>query len=306
MSNVVDLSGLAHIAGGAGVPIPGSMADQIAGGEFDPQIHDLSVQQARQPLQGAQDLQDIGHWYDQVLGSEATARSRDSAASAAGVNSIRDAVAKIVGSLGGSANQGAGLVGAAGADQVGSLEAQGVSQDQYNNDIRPLLREQAAGARSRQVANNEKDAQDIAQSMLEKVGARGQKKGETMMTIREYNNSLKQQGFQNRLALEQAKEAAMMSGLKVMDAAGMLPGSKSKAKLPKGAFANTTPSQKAKLYQTIVSTIQNPNGQLNAGWTSGRAAHFVDSAIRGAGWTRANPQVEAWRNNILRALGLQH
>jgi peptidoglycan hydrolase-like protein with peptidoglycan-binding domain len=291
----IDLGGIDALGGGAdiGTDMPETSADHIAGLQFDAQINQAQRAIEQAAVQDPQNLHDIEHWYGQVLGSERTAAGRDTEISGAGKTSVGDAVAKIVASLGGSANEGAGLVGAAGADAVGMLSALGANQDQYNQDIQPLIQAESAGARARELASQHERSTERAGQLSDLRGQRGAASAAALLEIRDKNNALAQQRFQNKLALEQAREAAALSGLKI----------KGKAAAPgKGSFAGTSANQKLGIMQTAVQTIAGPDGKLRVDIP--RAVQLVNNIIAGAGWDRHNPAVLNYRNQILMSAGI--
>lgn len=296
-AGTVDVSGISGLAPNVGTTVSPGLADKMAGLQYDSSITDARTALARQPVQASQDLHDIENWYGQVLGAQKVAAGRDTDMTTAGVGSIRDAVSRIVSSLGGSANEGSGLVGAAGADQVGTLQALGTTQDQYNSDIAPLLRSESAGARQQQMAVNTRDNQDATSAVQKLVQARGQAKAAAGLDISKYNNDVNQQEFQNELALEQAKEAAALTGAKII-------GAVKNGKLPKGAYANTSGSQKISIANGITSSLTDENGNLKAGWTPQRAVSFINSQLQSAGWDLKNPSVQQYRAALLKTVGL--
>lgn len=266
--DLTGLDGLYAIASRLGTRIDPALADKLAGLEYDPQIHDEGVLQQRQGRDAAQSLHDIEHWYEQAGAAQRTAAERDHAISTAGVGSVKDAVASIVGSLGGSANGGSGMVGAAGADAAGTLAALGANEDQYNADLAPLLKAEAAGAHSRQSARNTSDAQDIAQKLVDLQGARGQSKAKYGLDITQENNTLDQQRFQDMLSLEQAREAAALTGAKILDANTKATAAGAKPK--KGSFGASSSTDRTNYTKDLLSQIA-PNGQLAKGMTRSKA-----------------------------------
>jgi hypothetical protein len=267
------LAGLTTVANGLGtaVPlIPTSLADKLAGLAHDTQIHDLGIQAQRQGADAGQSLEDINHWYNQVAGARSSAATQDHSISQAGQQSVQDAVAGIVASLGGSANQGSGQVGAAGAEQAGLLAALGSNEDQYNADLKPLLAGESAGALTRQQATNTKSAKDIQQQILDQQGQRGQDKSNALLQIlgenatrRASNNQLDQNRFQDNLAVQQAQEAAMLNGYKVLS------GTKPPAP-PKGSFHASSTTDRVGFTKDVLSQIV-PGGQLPKGMTRSKA-----------------------------------
>jgi len=126
-----------HKVGGSGVPgvsaagtdvnklVPTSYADEIAGQQYDPQIHEALTQQAQGRRDTAQNLANIGGWYKQVQDSLANAAAQDAAAGASTQRDVSSDIQGIIQSLGGS--RGAGVVGAAGANALTSIAEQAAS-----------------------------------------------------------------------------------------------------------------------------------------------------------------------------------
>jgi hypothetical protein len=194
-------------------PLPANYAETTAGIQFDAPIREALIERDRLKAQGPQNQRDIGNWYEQVLGSVGKAATRDAAINADAQESMGTVTGSILSSLGGGANPGAGVVGAAGAEAVGTLKALGSAQEQYNEDVQPLLRAEAAGVSTREAANQSNMARQIADKIINLRGQRGQAETLAGMEALKYNNDIAQQGFQNTLATEQTALGAEMSGL---------------------------------------------------------------------------------------------
>lgn len=263
------LDGLSLIGAKIGHSLDPALADKLAGLEFDPQIHDQGILAGRQGRDAKQALHDIGQWYGQAEGAQGVAATRDHAISQAGVGSVKDAVSHIIASLGGSANEGSGLVGAAGADSIGTLAALGANQDQYNTDLAPLLKAEAAGQSSRQTARNAADAQSIAQKIVDLQGQRGQKKADYGMQITKENNALDQQRFQNQMALENARVAAALTGAKIIDANTKAAAAGDKP--VKGSFRASSTTDRAHFAGALQSALVGADGKPHPGMTRSKA-----------------------------------
>jgi hypothetical protein len=297
-SGSVDVSGLNGLStANLFTSEPTTLASKLADLKFGAGIKEAQTAVDRQTGQAAQDLHDIENWYGQVLGAQKTAAGRDSDMTKAGVGSVRDAVSRIVSSLGGSANTGASDVASAGENQVGTLQALGTTQDQYNSDIAPLLKDESAGARTRQVNLNTTNAQDLARQLAELQQQRGDEEASQSMNIAGFNNTVAQNQFGDDLEIQKAKEAAALTGAKII-------GSLNNPKLPKGAFGNTSGTQKIGIANGITSTLTDGSGQLKAGWTPQRAVSFINSQLQSAGWNVNDPQVQQYRGAILKTVGL--
>jgi hypothetical protein len=187
------------------------MADTLAGMQFDPQIQELMTQIEQGKRDESQNQADIGHWYGQVEGAQHTAGQRDTEANQAAKDSVNNALQGILASLGGS--RGAGVVGAAGLNDLTDLAAQGSSQDRYNADLAPLLKDEAAGQHSREAAAASQIASQRGNALVGLRGQRGQAKAKALMDIVQANNQGRQSNFQNRLAIQNARLAAASLGL---------------------------------------------------------------------------------------------
>lgn len=187
------------------------MADKLAGYQFDPQIQELLTQINQGGRDEHQHQADIGHWYDQAEASQHTAGQRDQQAGTDARDQANKALQGILASLGGS--RGAGVVGAAGMNDLTSLAAQGSSQDRFNNDMAPLLAQEAAGAHSREQALASQRAAALNTQLTGVRGQKGQAKAKALMDIIQANNQGRQGNFQNTLAIQNAKLAAASLGL---------------------------------------------------------------------------------------------
>jgi hypothetical protein len=268
----VDLRGLNAIAAQMGDLIPTQLADQLAnnaaGLQFDPQIHDVQTQIAQNPRQAAQSQHDIADWYGQVQGAQHTATTRDHAISSAGIDSQKQALAAIISSIGGSANEGSASVGAAGENNIGTLQALGGIQDQYNQDLAPLLKLAQSGAASGQQVKDQNALTALNSQLGDLQGQRGQTqaatRAQTIMQILTQNNATKQQGFTNRLNVAAAGEAAQLNGLKVLT-------QYAKANAAPGTFASASPTDLSHVATSIKSFLLDNTGVPLPGMTPAKA-----------------------------------
>ncbi len=328
----IDLSGLAldpavnrilpiALAQGGARLLPRGTADDIAGLQYDPIIQDLLVERARAPRDTRQAIGDIGNWYDQVLGSQRTAATRDAAIGRAAKASIGDATEDIVSALGGRANAGSALVGAAGADAVGTLSALGVAQDQYNQDIAPLLRAEGAAARERERSAGTSRLHDLALKIAQAKGQRGQAEGAAGLQIQEANNRIldtrlgreleirqannasRQANFGNRFGLGTAQITAAINGINAITkavtadtkAAAAGKGKRSSKFVP---YRRASDSTKTAAGQDIIGLIE---GQKLTPEQALAAASKV--IVNGYGWSMQNPGVQGLVRAAIRAAG---
>jgi hypothetical protein len=281
------------------------LADALAGLQYDSQIRDLAHQGDVNKLQTTQNESDIGSWYDQALASLKTAGTRDAAITQAGKDSVKGADAAILASLGGDASGGASTVASAQAAGEGTLAALGTAQDQYNQDIQPIVTQERAGQLTGEQAKGTSRAADLAIQLANAKGERGGSVASHLMDIREYNNTIKdnqlqrllqikaansqqdQQAFQNTLAIQQANLAALATGAKFQAAA---------KKPAKGSFGDTPASVKAQLASTIFRTLDS---RVQGGLTLQQAQALVAARLTGAGWNTNNPHVAQYGQAVL-------
>lgn len=333
----LDVSGLAALDPSTGIIIPTALADDgakpfdaakvantLAGLEFDPVIAELVAGQQVTGRQNSQNERDIRNFYKQVLGSQAKAAKRDADISEAGVDSIEDATANIVSSLGGGANQGAGMVGAAGASAVGTLGALKTAQDQFNADIRPLLEAERAGSLSRERAAGTARLHDLATRLATARGQKGQAEAARRFEVTQANNEIldrildrklgivgannqtRQTRFSNAFGLEQAKIAAAISGVELTNstlaalsrAAGE--GEREPRTVP---YALSPQALKDDAYNSFANRVESLK---LAGLTPQEAFKAASTFFpRGYGWSMKNPAVaQLARDAIAEVYGL--
>jgi hypothetical protein len=218
--------------GGSGIPgvtgagpavnklLPSSYAETLAGAQFDPQIREATLNQLRQKRDQAQAERDINDWASQVQGSQQKATTRDQAAGAAASGDVKNVIQGLIDSLGGS--RGAGVVGAAGVNDLTAIKQQGEAQDTYNNDLAPILANEQATNLSRQRALGTQSQDKLAAALIDLQGQRGQAKAKALTDIIQANNQARQSNFGNRLALENANLAAASLGMKADEFAASL------------------------------------------------------------------------------------
>lgn len=291
-------------------PLPEGYADAQAGIQFDPQIHEAQVAQSRLPARTAQDLHDIETWYGNAMNSQKVAAQRDSDIGKSTRQSVQDATQAIIASLGGSANAGTGVVGAAGADSLGTLAALSQSQDQYNQDVAPIMALEKAGAMANEQHRGNTDEADLRNQLMGLQGQRGQAKVIAMgdrqkynqslsdtaynraMQIKQYNDSIGQQNFQNRMSVNDANTAALLAGAKYASAAN---------KPAKWAFGAMSSGDRAAARGGMVQAVQQ---QLQSTHSVPQAVSYLGSLIRSQGWSFSNPQVKQFAFNVLQLAGI--
>lgn len=167
------------------------------------------AQQEREDMarQNAHNLAQIERWYGQVLQSQGVAAERDRAFGREAVDSAQQATEAIVGALGGEANPGSYVVGAAGQENVGNLQAVSTIQDQFNADMAPLLQGEMAGQLAREQALGGSRLRELATRLQELQSERGSKEAELRYAVWQANNDILDRRLQNELAIRQANAA---------------------------------------------------------------------------------------------------
>jgi len=302
---------------GAALLTPG-YADSLAGAQYDNQVSELNRQQSRTQQQGAQDLQDIGNWYGQVQAALDQARQRDQAATDAAGAHVDANTQALIQSLGGDANAGSGLVGAAGSDQAATLRDVGAAHTQYESDMAPLLAGESADARVRQQHTNSAQLADIGAQLANAQHDRGLAKSNAMYDISKYNNDIRdnrtnrllqilntnnalaQQRFGNRMSIESAQQAAALTGAKIQSMG-----------LGKNSWKMMSPGDKSQIasdaYASVVDIdpeTNQPTGHIKSGLTTQQAVKRVADMYRMYGLNPTNPKVRANALAVLRSLGL--
>lgn len=294
----------------------GDVAEKLAGLQYDTPIRDLGIEKSRMGRTNEQNLADVKNWFGQVLGSQKTAATRDAAITKAGVGSVRDAGAAILSAIGGEASEGAGMAGAANASAVGTLEALGANQAQYNEDLRPLLEAEKAGASAREKALGTSRAQDLANRLIAMQGEKGRAqagfqfeidqanngirdtRAQRALEIRQANNGIAQQNFQNALALAQAQMGAAVTGIEIEKGVAELQGVGSKP--TSYPFAKAPQSQRQQAFDMSVARLQRPDGRPVP---YPQAVQAVRNTLNGFGWSFRNPGVRTLAINIMQAAG---
>lgn len=292
--------------------------EQLAAMQFDGQIAENQQLAGNAPKITAQNMADVGNWYGQVLGSQKTAAVRDSALNAAAVDSVQGAGASILSAIGGQASQGAGSVGAANQAAVGTLEALGANQEAFNNDLRPLLEAERAGARTQEMVRGTNRSKELADRLAVLQGDRGRAKAgfqfqvdqsnnairdtrsQRALEIRQANNGVAQQNFQNALALVNAQMGAAVTGLDIQGKLADLSGA--------GGKPTSYPFAKAPVSQRE-DAFNNALARISGGGADGKplpypqAVQAVRNTINGYGWSFRNPAVRSLAMNIMRQAG---
>ena len=200
----------ALLAGGGNVGTdfdPGSFAESASAPANALQLS-LAREVAANPAQEEQNQFDISSWYGldpkakgyqlSVLGRLGLARSRDAQAATDASANVGDLAKALVGSIGGSANDGSSSVAQAGENAAGTMAALGEASKQYADDIAPLLAAEARGAQSREKASNSQTLLDLKNQLAQAAGQTQADYAQGLMAATDKNNELAQQRFANQ------------------------------------------------------------------------------------------------------------
>jgi hypothetical protein len=303
----------------------------------------MQQQQADMGKQNAHNLEQIRHWYDQVVQSQGVAAQRDREFGQAAVQSVQDATQSIVSALGGEANEGSYVAGAAGAENVGNLQAIATIQDQYNADLAPLLQGEAAGQLVREQAAGGQRLKDLRQQLIEMQAQRNtdeanlrfnvwqsnneilDRRIQTELAIRQANQGLQQQRFSNKAGLAQMQIAAMAGAQDSALAAGKMAqdqANRNADRLLKGVIAAAT--ERGRNYRATLKQKGKTNTFAKAssatrdqayydivdaidveGMDAQSAARVAVAVAKGYGWSPQNPAVANLIQLALREAGFE-
>jgi hypothetical protein len=303
----------------------------------------MQQQQADMAKQNAHNLEQIRHWYDQVIQSQGVAAQRDREFGQAAVQSVQDATQSIVSALGGEANEGSYVAGAAGAENVGNLQAVATIQDQYNADLAPLLQGEAAGQLVREQAAGGQRLKDLQQQLIEMQAQRNtdeanlrynvwqsnneilERRIQTELAIRQANQALQQQRFSNKAGLTQMQIAAMAGAQESALAAGKMAqdqANKNADRLLKGVISAAT--ERGRNYRATLKQKGKTNTFAKAssatrdqayydivdaidveGMDAQSAARVAVAVAKGYGWSPQNPAVANLIQLALREAGFE-
>lgn len=181
-----------------------ALVKSLIGDQYSRQETVMGQERARMDAQNKMNLSNIRGWYDQVMQSQGVAAQRDEAFGKAAVDSMTEATGDIVSALGGAANEGSYVVGAAGQENIGNLQAVGTIQNQYNADMAPLLQAEGAGQMAREQAMGSSRTRDLSMRLAELQSGRSSAEADLRFKLWQSNNEVLNQRLQNELAIRQA------------------------------------------------------------------------------------------------------
>jgi hypothetical protein len=241
----------------AGKALGKGYAENVAGLQFDAPIHDLKTLIARLGPQNQQAIADITNWYGNVsqLNQRAGARAGDIAENVAGNQD--QAIAGLMGALGGGANDANAALAQSNLRDTGLLRALGGIEQQYHSDLDPVLAHAQANAQALTQRRNVQQMQDYQLQLADLMGQRGQAKAGAQMEVDKYNNELTQQWFQNKLAKLNANLGAQAAGVDLRVKRAALRAQKKESSGKFVPWRSLNPAEKTQLLQ---AAVYNPNG----------------------------------------------
>lgn len=303
----------ALLAGGGQV---GSMADAGSFGDAAaaPSLAQAAALQkliAANPKQESQNQFDISSWYGldpkakgyqlSVLGRLGLARDRDAAAASAASSNVGDIAKSLVGSIGGSANDGSSSVAAAGTEAAGTMAALGEASKEYANDIAPLLAAEARGAQSKEKAANSQTLLDLENQLATAQGQAKSDRAAAVLGVLGKNNELAQQRFANEgnlLSTLAQMQAVDPNQTGLADAKTLAEIAKIKAQTK--SILNPTTKAAAGAKYDLASAGNSVAGllgvgtdhKLPAGVSVTKLAYTIGSQLQGLGLKKGTPEYQ--------------
>ena len=289
----------------------------------------LARQAAANPKQEAQNQSDISSWYGldpkassyklSVLGRLLQAKTADATAATNASSNVSDLAKQLASSIGGSANDGSGMVASAGADAAGTMSAVGQASTDYANAMDPLLAAEARGSMSKEHATNSAALLDLQDKLAQARGQATSDRAGGVASATDKNNALGQQGFANKgnllaiLAQMQSVDP-LAAGLKDAKLAAEI------NRLQNPAPEATSPATRKGIVQTIAQNVigtfglslspdnANGTGGLPVVPTNGHAqvAQLIGNYLVRFGIKRGSPEFKQIGDQIFSTFIDQH
>jgi len=277
----------------AGQKLGKGYADALAGMQFDAPIHDIKTLIERLGPQNQQAIGDLTHWFGQVseLNQRAGQRSGQIAEDVAGRQD--QAVQGLMAALGGGANDANAQIAQLQANDGGYQRVLGGIQEQYHNDMDPILAEAAANAKEREQRLNLTQMQDYQLQLADLLGQRGQAKATNQMEVDKYNNELAQQWFQNKLAKLNAALGAQAAGVDMQVKQAQLGQARQESKAARNPSQNVwrrmNPAQRDELLQRATGAHLRPDGTMATQRTMKEAQAWLSGVLKNPVGSGKNP-----------------
>lgn len=280
-----------------------------------------ALQVKENPLQEAQNQQDISSWYGldpnsssyktSVLGMLANAKTGDAAAGTAASSNIANLAQALAGSIGGSANAGSGTVAASGANDAGTLAALGTANMDYENNIAPLLAAEATGAKTNETNSNQQALLQLLQQQATDQGNATAARATGVASAIGSNNGVAQQNFANQgnLLSTLAQVASVdpnAAPLKDAEVQSIINENQAKAQaIASGKSATgTTPAPTKVNLGSITANVTNMLGvgsdqRIPKGTSLGAMARLIGSQLQAEGITKSDPRYQRLAQTVM-------
>lgn len=267
-------------------------------------IRDLEKNIHLSPIEAAAHTRDIGSWYDKLKTQMATGAADEGKVADALISAQSGAGNAIAQSFGGA---GQGDLTAASDAEVGNLRALKLIGATSANDMSAAAGEAGISAKLRQQAADAAQLSDYRSKLGDATAAAGATYEDAASKADQLNAQTQQQRYQNKIAAQQARIAAIASGAtlairqQTADAATARAAAYTKAKatvakLPKGSWAATTASDKGKVAD---AALQAASAMAAAGHTTAEIRRQVAALYASRGWSLSNPAVQRAMSAVL-------
>lgn len=277
------------------------------------------------PLQENQNQADISQWYGldptadsyklSVLGRLAQAKAADAKSATEVGGNMGDLAKSLAGSIGGAANDGSAGVLAAGQNSAGTVAALGQAQSDYESNMDPLLRAEAAGAASREKGANSQALLDLQDKLAQAKGQATADRATGVMGAVDKNNDLAQKRFANQgnllslLAQMQAADpnANTLDNAKTRAQIAEINAQAAKARAAATHLvsgASTSPKLAKASLGDLTAQIGGIAGigadhRIPAGMSVGGIAHLVGTTLQSAGIPKTDPRYQRIAQTIM-------
>lgn len=294
---------------------PGSFGDAAAAPDTA-LAKAISDQIALNPAQEKQNQYDLSSWYGldpndpnfkiSVLGRLATAKDRNAQVATDTAGNVSDIAKSLAGSIGGAANGASGTVLAAGADASGLAKALGQSDEEFANDMSPLLAAEARGQMSREKASNAQALQQLRDRLGQAQGQAQSDRAQGVMAAQDKNNALGQQRFANEgnllstlsqllavdptaNSLDNAKTVAEINKIMAQTNAIQHPGTKVPTKVDLAQAGNS-----------IAGLLGvGPDHKLPPDVSPTKLAYTIGSQLQALGFTKGTPEYQRYGQQLI-------
>lgn len=279
------------------------------------------MQIKQNPLQEAQNQQDISSWYGldpkassfklSVLGRLAQAKTGDAAAATAGSSNVASLAQALASSIGGSANDGSSTVAAAGANDAGTLAALGTANTDYENNMAPLLAAEATGAKSQEKGSNQAALLQLLQQRAADQGKAVTDRATGVASAIGANNGVDQQRFadQGNLLSTLAQVAAVDPNAAPMKDAELQSiidenNAKAHAIATGGSVSGRAAAPKTVNLGSVTANVTNMLGvgsdrKLPKGTSLGAVARLIGSQLQAEGIQKTDPRYQRLAQTII-------